>query len=100
IPSDPPRLPRRTAVRRDRLPPHLEWSSPRVWDLSDASDRRRVYAIVLREGTIADIERWVDVDLLRDDWLDVALPASVRRAWEDAFARWRLECPSRDSSDG
>jgi hypothetical protein len=55
--------------------------------------------MVLREGTARDIAEWIDTDLLLDDWNNVALPAPVRRAWEDAFSRWQLTCPSRDSSD-
>ena len=100
VPKGPPRLAPEMALRQDRLPPHLEWSTPKVWDLSDRADRRRVYAIVLREGTARDIADWVDTDLLLDDWHEIALPAAVRREWEDSFVRWGLECLSPASSGG
>ena len=37
------------------LPQHLDWSSRRSYDLDDPRDRRRVYEIVLREGTLDDL---------------------------------------------
>jgi hypothetical protein len=41
------------------LPRHLWWSGPRRFDLADPVDRRRVYELVLREGTAADVRAHV-----------------------------------------
>jgi hypothetical protein len=32
-----------------------------VYDLTDRVDRRRVYEVVLREGSLDDLRRYVDV---------------------------------------
>jgi hypothetical protein len=100
VPTEPPRLSRADAFRRGRLPAHLEWSNGKEWDLSHESDRRRVYAIVLREGSVLDVAAWVDVDLLVRDWRDIALPPRVRREWEEAFDRWGIEWQSPSSNAG
>jgi len=65
------------------LPQHLHWSGPsRPFRLRDRADRARVYEIVLREGAPADLLTYVDGALLFDLWLDLVLPAAIRRAWE------------------
>ena len=49
--------------------------------------RNRVYEIVLREGTEDDVRRFIDVDVLADQWDVLVLPPRVRRAWADWFRR-------------
>jgi len=72
------------------LPDHLYWSGPsRTYDLADRQDRARVYEIVLREGTEADLLRYVDGALLVDLWHELILPAALRDAWEPLIAHYR-----------
>lgn len=72
------------------LPGHLHWSGPsRTYRLADRSDRARIYEIVLREGTEADLLTYVDGALLVDAWDDLILPASLRAAWSPVIAHYR-----------
>jgi hypothetical protein len=71
---------------RVRLPLRLYWSGPAPeqveWDLSRESRRARLYELVLREGTLADIRRLVDgIELVRL-WDGLWLPPHVRVAWQ------------------
>lgn len=81
----PNRLPRqeiRDAFASVILPLHLNWSGPaRIFDMADRKQRARVYEIVLREGTPADIARYIDGALLVDLWHELVLPRAVRAAW-------------------
>lgn len=61
------------------LPLHLWWSGPRAFDLTDPADLRRVYEIVLREGTAADVRRFFDVTVLRSVLDELDLLPTVRR---------------------
>jgi len=65
----------------------LHWSEPgRVFRLADRADRERVYEVVLREGTPADILSYIDGALLVDLWPDLVLPRDVRAAWAPLVA--------------
>jgi transcriptional regulator with XRE-family HTH domain len=82
VPDRLPRLDAAQALARVELPLHLNWSAPgRMFDLRSRADRSRVYEIVLREGTPADILNYVDGALLVDLWDDLVLPRAVRSAW-------------------
>jgi len=78
------------------LPMHVRWSGPTIrYDLSDRADRARVYEQILREGTRADVRRFIDPDELLRLWDDVVLPKNVRRAWATWFKIHRsvdVEC--------
>jgi transcriptional regulator with XRE-family HTH domain len=83
VPAVLPRLPVDRALRRVRLPLHLNWSQPgREFDLADRRQRGRVYEIVLREGTGQDIAHYVDGALLADIWPELILPTQVRQEWQ------------------
>ena len=70
------------ALAHVTLPGHLHWSGPsRTYELSDRSDRARVYEIVLREGTETDMLTYMDGALLVDVWAELVLPAPLRIAW-------------------
>jgi len=72
------------------LPARIQWSGPRrTYDLTKRDDRRRVYELVLREGTEADVRRFVRGEDLDDLWDELLLPAHVRRAWQDWLDRRR-----------
>ena len=93
IPTELPGVDPADAFATIHLPLHLHWSRPdETFDLADRQDRAAVYTIVLREGTPADIAALVDPRLLFDLWDEIALPASIRDAWEDQFRRWGLPC--------
>ncbi len=72
-----------------QLPLWVEWSgeAPLTYDLDDPVERNRVYEIVLREGTDEDVRRFIDVDVVVDQWDVLVLPPRVRRAWADWFRR-------------
>jgi transcriptional regulator with XRE-family HTH domain len=77
------RLPIEDAFAEVTLPLGLNWSRPgAVFRLSDRRQRARCYEIVLREGTSADLRRYVDGVLLVDVWSDLVLPRDLRAAWQ------------------
>lgn len=83
VPSHLPRLDPAQALTTVTLQLHLNWSEPgRAFDLRDRRQRARVYEIVLREGTPADVLVYIDGVLLADLWPDLVLPREVRAAWE------------------
>lgn len=67
------------------LPLHLWWSGPRQFDLADPVDRQRVYEIVLREGTAADVRALITREGLAEVLDDLVLPAHLRRLWRDVL---------------
>lgn len=78
------RLPVRDAMAEVELPLELNWSRPGTrFRLSDRRERARCYEVVLREGTPADILRYVDGALLIDLWAELVLPREIRDAWQN-----------------
>jgi hypothetical protein len=70
------------ATGRVELPLHIRWSGPPlVYDLTDRTDRARVYEQVLREGTEDDVRLYVNGEQLLELWDELVLPPQVRRAW-------------------
>ncbi len=93
IPEELPGVEPADAFATITLPLHLHWSRPdETFDLADRSDRATVYAIVIREGTPADIVELIDPRLLFDLWDDIALPKPIKAAWEEHFVGWGLPC--------
>lgn len=87
VPTVLPRLDVARALATVVLPLHLNWSSPgRHFNLRDRRKRARVYEIVLREGTAADVLAYIDGVLLADLWDELVLPRDVRAAWEPLVA--------------
>ena len=67
VPSALPRLTPQRAFAAVELPLTLNWSEPgRVFRPADRRERARLYEIVLREGTAADILTYIDGALLVD----------------------------------
>ncbi len=68
-----------------RLPLRIYWSGPDPasveWDTGSADERRWLYEVVLREGDLDDVRRWVDGSSLVDLWEDLHLPPWLRQAW-------------------
>jgi hypothetical protein len=69
-----------------RLPLRLYWSGPAPqevgWDLSRPSRRARLYELVLREGSLDDIQELVNGTELVRLWDGLWLPPHVRAAWQ------------------
>lgn len=63
-----------------------------AYDLSDPVERARVCEQVRREGTDDDVRFYVDADLLRELFDELALPPPVRQAWADWLRRH--PCPA------
>jgi hypothetical protein len=75
---------------RVELPIHVRWSGkPVTYDLDQPMERNRVYEQVLREGGDDDVRRFIDVDVLAEQWDVLVLPPRVRRAWARWFRRHR-----------
>jgi transcriptional regulator with XRE-family HTH domain len=88
VPTRLPQLPAGEALASVELPLTLNWSQPgRIFRLVDRGDRARVYELVLREGTEADVIRYIDGVLLVDLWDELVLPLSVRAAWAPLIAQ-------------
>ena len=82
VPSRLPGLPVEQALAAVQLPLTLNWSQRgRVFRLSDRGDRARVYELVLREGSDAEVLAYIDGALLVDLWDELVLPRAVRAAW-------------------
>jgi transcriptional regulator with XRE-family HTH domain len=87
VPSSLPRLSLHQAFATVELPLHLNWSDRgRRFNLRDRRQRARVYEIVLREGTPADVLKYVDGALLVDLWDELVLSTAVRAAWTPVVA--------------
>lgn len=87
VPTSLPRLTVADAFGVVELPLHLNWSDRgRRFDLRDRHQRARVYELVLREGSPADVLAYVDGALLVDLWNELVLPVAVRAAWQPVVA--------------
>jgi len=83
VPDRLPRLPAAAALATVVLPLTLNWSRPgRAFRLADRSERARLYEIVLREGSPADVLTYIDGALLADLWSELVLPRELRAAWQ------------------
>jgi len=69
-----------------RLPLRLYWSGPDPqnveWDLARTSDRRWLYEVVLREGSLTDQRELVNGAELVRLWDAMYLPPHIRQAWQ------------------
>ena len=70
------------------LPRHLSMPGLRECDVTDDSTRRSVYGIVLTQGQRNDVARFLNPQLLRQDWLVIrdALDPKLRWICERRFA--------------
>jgi hypothetical protein len=70
------------------LPRHLAWPGMREFDVTDDRLRRSLYGIVLTQGRRADMARFVNARLLRQDWplIRSSLEPKVRRCCERRLA--------------
>ena len=78
VPDQLPRLPVEAALATVVLPPHADWSPPgRPRNLADRSERLLAYQVVLADGMLTDILRFVNGTLLVDAWAELHLPGSI-----------------------
>src|SRR5258706_4313501 len=66
------------------LPRNLSWPAMRECDVSDDRRRRSLYGMLLAQGQRNDIARFINGDLLRQDWplIRNSLNARLRRRCE------------------
>lgn len=68
------------------LPRHLDWSGHAEYNLDRPARLASMYKVVLTEAsTVEDLNKWLDVDLLRRLWPTLWLPSQLRQRWEDTF---------------
>jgi hypothetical protein len=70
------------------LPRHLSWPGMRECDVTDGESRRSMYGIVLTQGQRNDVARFLNPQLLREDWPRIreVLDPRLRRYCERRFA--------------
>jgi hypothetical protein len=70
------------------LPRHLAFPGMRECDVTDDATRRSMYGIVLTQGQRNDVARYLNPQLLREDWPVIAdaLDRSLRWTCERRFA--------------
>jgi hypothetical protein len=67
------------------LPITLNWTPRTRYDLGTETAARSLYQVVLREAhTEAELETYLNPDLLRRLWPSLTLPKAVREFWEAA----------------
>lgn len=72
------------------LPLRLDWSPRRSYHLADEGDRRSLYERVLNEALqVADLQSYLNGDLLIELWPTLWLPQQVRDLWESRFPQLR-----------
>jgi hypothetical protein len=65
------------------LPITLNWTPRTRYDLAIETAARSLYQVVLREAhTEAEIETYLNADLLHRLWASLTLPGAVREFWE------------------
>jgi hypothetical protein len=65
------------------LPITLNWTPRTRYDLAIETAARSLYQVVLREAhTEAEIETYLNADLLRRLWPSLTLPKALREFWE------------------
>lgn len=69
-----------------RLPLRIYWSGPDPeaveWDVETPERRARIYEIVLREGDLDDVRRFINGAELVRLWDQLYLPPWLRTAWQ------------------
>jgi hypothetical protein len=73
------------------LPIELNWTPANRYDLSDVTDKMRLYETVLAEALSEnDIKQYVNGHDLAEFWMQLRLPRRVRYAWESVHPMLRL----------
>src|SRR5258706_1581814 len=77
------------------LPRNLSWPGMRECDVSDDRRRRSLYGMLLAQGQRNDIARFINGDLLRQDWplIRNSLNARLRRRCERRYGPREAAAP-------
>jgi hypothetical protein len=68
------------------LPVHLDWGPDPSYDLADPDRRLALYVAVISEaGSVAELARYLNHELLVELWPRLRLPRHCVRRWHDAF---------------
>jgi hypothetical protein len=75
------------------LPHRLYWTKGgRVFDLADPDDALDLYEAVLdAAGSVHDVTRYLNGDMLTSLWPEICLARDKRAAWENAFPYLRQQ---------
>lgn len=69
-----------------QLPLHLNWSHKDLaFDMSKPNTRARLYEKVLAEGSIQDLQKYINFDDLKNLWSALYLAKELRKAWESMY---------------
>jgi hypothetical protein len=83
---------RQVAQGRIELPVNIWWTgSQRTFDLDDPKDLRRVYVLVLSEGTEEDVSHFIDGEILLQIFDELRLPRHVEKRWREWFSERAIE---------
>jgi hypothetical protein len=79
-----------------QLPLHVAWSGQTAFDLDRPKPRMHMYRIVLAEGQLADVTKYLNRDLLVSQWpvLRTLISKTVRGVWESSFPELREGQPA------
>jgi len=67
------------------MPLTVHWGPDPTADLSTADGLEKAYENLVREGTTAQQEEFLNADLLRRVWPHLRLPIRCRDTWETRF---------------
>ncbi len=82
---------------RVELDSSLDWSGDSTYDLDDPGDLQVMYQTVLNEAAAAEeINRWLNVEILRRVWPALWLPVRLRALWQARFSE--LAAPPQASA--
>jgi hypothetical protein len=72
-----------------KLPLHLYWGPERWFNLGHRASLRNVYQMVLEEGEVEDLGRYLNNEVLEAIWDDLFLPTRVSALWETKVIGFR-----------
>lgn len=68
------------------LDQRLDWSGEGRYDLDDPGDLQVMYQTVLNQaGTVSELARWLNEQILRQMWQELWLPGRLRALWQARF---------------
>lgn len=68
------------------LPNRIYWQpGSRDFDVEIPIRCQMAYQPILAEGTLDDIQQWINRDLLITHWQAIFMPQRLRRMWQDRF---------------
>ena len=65
-----------------KLPITIYWGPNRWFSLTRRSSLHQVYQMVLQEGSIEDINKYLDRNILLSIWSELSLPSRLCELWE------------------